>query len=269
MNIVCFDFMNSQNYLWLVIVATLVGLPLCAQTQTKNAEPEIVDDTNPTKPVFLSIRQEYYDLGSDRWTNILMLRSDKVILKKARSLRPKGIILRADLPITSARVLDDTATGLGDVYIQGLFFPRLRSVFTVAAGTGFVFPTATDSILGKGKWQAAPLAVPIFFFPRSRGFFLTKFQDFVSFAGSGNRPEIHFHLITPTLLWRYSRKSWILLDTETKINWRLDNRVSYRSGVQFGRMFNRKIGFWVKPEIPWGKNREGDWFLKFAVILAK
>src|SRR5262245_34749625 len=261
--------MILQKCMRFLIVGLFACFPIFAQTQTQDSEPEIVDDTNPTKPVFLSIREEYYDFGSERWTNLLMLRSDKVILKDAQSLRPKGIILRVDLPIASARVFDETATGLGDVYIQGLFFPHLRKVFTIAAGTGFLFPTATDSILGKGKWQVAPLALPIWIFPRSKGFFLAKFQDFVSFAGNGNRPEIHNLLITPTLLWRYSRKSWILLDTEAKINWELDIRISYRSGVQFGRMFSRKIGLWVKPEIPWGKNREADWFLKFAVVLAK
>ena len=240
---------------------------MCSRLLAQNSEPEIADDTNPTKPVFFSIRQEYYDLRSDQWTDLLMIRSDKVILKNNKSLRPKGIILRVDLPISTSHVPDKTAFGLGDMYVQGLFFPHLRKTFTFAAGTGFFFPTATDSILGKGKWQAAPLAVPMWIFPQSKGFFLTKFQDFISFAGNGNKPEIHYHLITPTLLWRYSRKSWILVDTETKINWQLDNRVSYRSGIQFGRMFNRRVGLWVKPEIPWGKNREGDWFLKFALVL--
>jgi len=259
--------MNSHNFLWLVVVATLVFFPLCAQTQTQNAEAEIADDTNPTKPVFLSIRQEYYDLGSDRWTDLLLIRNDKVILKNTQTLRPKGIILRVDLPFNSSHVPGESATGLGDIYVQSLFFPHLRRRFTIAAGTGVFFPTATDPILGKGKWQAAPLVVPMWIFPEAKGFFLTKFQDFISFAGNGNRPEIHYHLITPTLLYRYTRKSWILLDTEAKINWQLDNRVSYRSGVQFGRMFNSRIGLWVKPEIPWGKNREGDWFLKFAVVI--
>jgi hypothetical protein len=242
---------------------------LFAQTQAQNAELSAADDTNPTKPVFLSIRQEYYNQLSERWTNLFMVRTDKVVLKDTQTLRPKGIILRVDLPISSSHVSNNTEIGLGDVYAQGLFFPRLRKTFTFAAGTGFFFPTATDSILGQGKWQAAPLAIPIWIFPQSRGFFLTKFQDVISFAGNGTRPEIHYHLITPTLMWRYSPKSWILLDTEAKINWRLDNRTSYRSGVQFGKMFNRKFGLWVKPEFPWGEHREADWFLKFAVILAK
>ncbi len=48
-----------------------------------------------------------------------------------------------------------------------------------------------------------------------------------------------------------------------------DNRTSFRSGIQLGRMFNSKIGFWIKPEIHWGNNREADWVLKFTMILAK
>jgi hypothetical protein len=261
--------MILRKQLRFLILTILVCSPVFAQTHTKNAELSAADDTNPTKPVFLSIRQEYYDQLSERWTNLLMVRTDKVVLKETQSLRPKGIILRVDLPISTSHFSDKAATGLGDMYVQGLFFPHLRNTFTFAAGTGFFFPTATDSILGQGKWQAAPLAVPIWIFPQSKGFFLSKFQDVISFAGNGNRPDIHYLLITPTLMWRYSRKSWILLDTEGKINWQLDNKSSFRSGLQFGRMFNRKFGLWVKPEIPWGNHREGDWFLKFGLILAK
>jgi hypothetical protein len=261
--------MTNLKQLLLIFLTILLSIPLSAQTGEQKEELSAADDTYPTKPVFLSIRQEYYDQLSDRWTNLLLIRADKVILKETQSLRPKGIILRADLPISTSHVSGKTQTGLGDLYVQGLFFPRLRSTFTLAAGTGFFFPSATDSILGNGKWQVAPLAVPIWVFPRSKGFFLAKVQDFMSFAGNGTRPDIHYTLITPTLMWRYSRKSWILLDTETKINWERDHRTSYRSGVQFGRMFSRKFGLWVKPEIPWGKNREADWFLKFAVIIGK
>src|SRR5262245_42171026 len=125
--------MILQKHLGFLIVALLACVPLFAQTQTQDSEPQIVDDTNPTKPVFFSLREEYYDFGSEQWTNLFLLRSDKVVLKNTQSLRPKGIILRIDLPIASARVSDETATGLGDVYVQGLFFPHLRKTFTFAA----------------------------------------------------------------------------------------------------------------------------------------
>jgi hypothetical protein len=95
-----------------------------------------------------------------------------------------------------------------------------------------------------------------------------KFQDYYSFAGSSSRPDIHYFQFTPTLLYRIDRKNWIMIDTEMKTNWLQDNRTVFRSGIQLGRMFNRKVGFWIKPEIPWGNNRDLDWVLKFTMVLA-
>ena len=230
---------------------------------------QIHDDTNPTKPVFLSIREELYNLKQDRWINLFIFRSDKVILKKTAHITPKGVILRYDLPIATADTGTETVTGLGDLYTQALFFPHLGRTFTFAAGSGFILPTATDTLLGRGKWQIAPVAAPVWFFPRNRGFSFVKFQDFISVAGNGSRPDVHYFLITPTLLWRFTKQSWISLDSESKTNWERENATSFRSGVQLGTMLNRNVGFWVKPEFPWGQHREGDWTLKFTLILAR
>ena len=250
----------------------LTASVVLAQSEQGPSTAEIPDDTNPTKAVLFSIRDEYYNFRSDSWTNLVTFRADQAILKRSK-LKPKGIILRGDLPIASGHRSETTQTGLGDLYFQSLLFPHLRKTFVFAAGTGLALPTATDSFLGFGKWQIAPLAVPVWFFPPRRefmeGYFLVKFQDFYSFAGKSNRSDIHYFLVTPTVLYRINRKNWILLDTEMKTNWLADNRTSFRSGIQLGRMFSPKFGFWIKPEIPWGNNREADWVLKFTMILAK
>ena len=257
--------------IFFVILLSLSSVVL-AQTGQQAATTEIPDDTNPTKAVLFSIRDEYYNFRSDSWTNFVILRADQALLEKSK-LKPKGMILRGDLPIASGHVGETTQTGLGDLYFQSLLFPHLRKTFVFGAGAGVVLPTATDSLLGFGKWQIAPLAVPVWFFPPRRGFmegyFLVKFQDFYSFAGKSNRSDIHYFLVTPTVQYRINRKIWILLDTEMKTNWLAENRTSFRSGIQLGRMFSPKIGFWIKPEIPWGNNREADWILKFTIILAR
>ena len=246
----------------------LISLPLVVHAQSERVIDEIQDDTNPTKPVFLSVREEYSNLTQDKNLNLLIFRSDKVILKKTKSFGPKGIILRYDLPLATADTGSTSTTGLSDLYMQALFFPRL-SRFTIAAGSGMILPTATGRSLGRGKWQIVPLAVPIWSFTRNKGFLLVRFQDYLSFAGQGDRPDIHYFVTAPALMWRYTRKSWILLDSEAKTNWERGGTTSFRSGVQIGAMLNRHVGVWVKPEFPWGEHREGDWTLKFTLILAR
>ena len=230
---------------------------------------EVKDDTDPTRAVFISLRDEYYNLGDNVSKNRVLFRSDKTVLQRTGHLKPKGIIFRMDLPLVTARSGSVTQTGLGDLYLQTLLFPRSGEKFTFAAGSGLVLPTATGTLLGGGKWQAAPLASPVWFLPQNRGLFYVKFQDFFSFGGSRNRPDIHHLLTTPTLVWRYTRKSWVLLETEAKIDWKTNNTASYRSGVQMGTILKHSIAVWIEPVIPWGAHREGRWTLKFSFVLVK
>ena len=218
------------------VIAPLLLILLFLCTAALCFAEEIKDDTDPSKIVFLSLREEYYNLKTGTSINRIIYRSDKAIWKTAK-LAPKGLTLRWDFPVVTANTPSRTKTGLGDLYFQGLFFPRLRKTFILAAGTAFVFPTATDDLLGNGKWQFAPLVVPIWLFPKQKGYFLTKVQDFISFAGGDDRPDIHFLLITPTMLWRISGRSWILFDTEALTDWKKGNRTNFKSGLQLGRMF--------------------------------
>ncbi len=227
---------------------------------------QVASDEDPTQIVVFNVREVYTNLADGGWTNQFILRSDRALLKTQRGLRPKGVLLRFDLPVAAGHVGTDTDAGLGDLYAQALFFPRLSRGFNFATGIGTVLPTATSEILGSGKWTLAPLAVPVWFFENRRGFAFVKVQDYVSIVGDRDRSDIHFLQITPTVLGRLSRRWWILADTEATIDWEHDNRASFKSGLQIGRIIGR-TGIWIKPEIPWGRYRRGDWILKVSLAV--
>jgi hypothetical protein len=250
------------------VAFALVGaVPAVCQSSTPAPGDEFKNDTDPTQLVFFGVRQEYFNLEDGAWVNMLILRSDRAFLKKRGWLGGKvGLLTRFDLPVTAAGFDQTTEAGLGDLYGQVLYLPFLTPRFALGTGSGLVFPTATHRSLGSGKWQLAPLGGPIWFFPHRKGYFLVKAQDFFSFSGDDKRPNIHFLLTTPTLLYRLTPRWWILVDTESKTNWERDNRTSFRSGVQVGRIFRRRFAVWIKPEVPWGGNREGDWALKVALV---
>jgi len=73
-------------------------------------------------------------------------------------------------------------------------------------------------------------------------------------------------LITPTFIRSFGRSSWILVDSETKTDWRRDARTGVKSGVQWGSIVGRGVGLWVKPEVWWGGNRDGQWNLKTGIV---
>ena len=230
------------------------------------AEPG--QDTDPTKPVLFSLRDEHYDLQGGNWINAFIFRKDELLLKKTTFPgQARGLLLRLELPVTTSYLGGDKNTGLGDGYAQGLLLPRLGGPFILGIGTGLVIPTATDRKLGTGKWTIAPIVAPVWFLPK-QGYALVKIQEFESFAGPSSRPDISFLLVTPTALWRVSQRNWILVDSESRTSW-TQGFTSYRSGFLVGTMFSARAGLSLKAEVPWGNHRLGDWTLKAVFYLTR
>jgi hypothetical protein len=96
--------------------------------------------------------------------------------------------------------------------------------------------------------------------------FLIKMQEFVSVAGDSQRPDINFLLVTPAFFYRVKHRWWIFADTETKSNWKVNGRTGVKSGLQLGRVMTPRFGVWVKPEVWWGPNRDGNWNVKFGLV---
>jgi len=219
-------------------------------------------DTDPTKPVLFSLRDEYYDFQGGNWVNYVILRKDELAWRdRALPGNAKGLLVRMELPIATSHFGSETTTGLSDAYVQALLLPRLGGPWVLGIGAGLMMPTATDRMLGTGKWTIAPAVAPVWHIPR-QGYAYVKFQEFESFAGPSSRPDISYLLITPTVLWRVSRRYWVLVDSESRTSWTLDGTTSYRSGLLVGRMFTPRVGFSMKAEVPWGNHRLGDWTLK-------
>jgi hypothetical protein len=169
------------------------------------------------------------------------------------------------MPVVVADPGSGIQAGLGDLYFQGLIAPALSRRFAIAVGTGLGIPTATDRALGTGKWRLAPVGIPIWFFPRGKGFFYVKVHEYWSFAGDSDRPDVDYLLTTPTVLYRPAPRWWILSDTEVKKNWTPVRTTAFSSGIELGYIINRRMALSVKPELGWGAHHERDWTLKIIV----
>jgi len=223
-------------------------------------------DTDPTKPVLFSFREEYYELPNGNWINNFILRKDDLVWKETTFPgQARGVLLRMELPETTAHFGGESEGGLGDGYVQALLLPRLSGPFMLAAGTGLVLPTATERVLGGGKWTIAPILAPVWFIPRQRYAFV-KFQEFESFAGPSSRPDVSFLLVTPTFLTRVLQRYWVLVDSESRTDWTRGSVTSYKSGLLVGTMFTPRVGLSVKAEVPWGNHRLGEWTLKATLF---
>ncbi len=242
------------------------ALAQTSQTGSQSQEPEAGVDDNPTRAVFFSVREEYRNLKDGAWNNRIVLRRDKVVLKGKKVGGRTGFLLRTDIPITTTHLGSETHTGLGDIYGQALYIPYLSRKFAFVTGSGLVLPTATHRTLGQGKWQVAPLAVPVWFLPRAKGYFYVKVQDFISIAGVGDRPDVNALFINPTLNYIPARRWLVHADAESRTNWKNQNRTDFRVGFGAGKVMSQRFFLGVKCEVPMGGTRPGDWTLKVTNI---
>jgi hypothetical protein len=100
-----------------------------------------------------------------------------------------------DSPIAPIDLFDGRTTGFGDMYYVGLFSPKkgkkLESGGSLLWGAGFDlgFPTASEDILGTGKWTAGPSALGVYLGPKWKiGALLQQYWDY---AGDDDRDDVN------------------------------------------------------------------------------
>ena len=144
------------------------------------------------------------------------------------------ISLGADWNMISRTILpviwqNDTAgpsgeqSGLGDI-TQSLFFsPKLPGPSGIVWGVGPVFlvPTATDDLLGGGKWGAGPTAVVL---KQHGGWTFGALANHVwSFAGDDDRPDISSTFLQPFISYT-THDAWTFgVNTESTYNWETED----------------------------------------------
>lgn len=114
-----------------------------------------------------------------------------------------SVILRAILPIMSNPDPEDSdgrVTGLGDTTLTAYVAPSQLKDLMAGLGPAFLFPTATDDVLGSGQWGIGPsLAVIGQPAEWTLGSLITQYW---SFAGEDDRPDVNRLEIQPVVSYR-------------------------------------------------------------------
>jgi hypothetical protein len=128
-------------------------------------------------------------------------------------------------------------TGLGDISFFDLASIK-QSWGRWGVGPAFVFPSATDTGLGQGKWQAGPALAVIYTGNHSLTAGFTA-ENPISFAGSPGRPDANALFITPTLTWNLP-ENWFAgySDFDFVFDWENSGRATVPVGAQVGRVFS-------------------------------
>jgi len=136
--------------------------------------------------------------------------------------------------------------GLGDLWYLGLVAPRApikagSGTLLVAAGPTLMMPTASEAVLGLGKWSSGPGA--LFGWTSPKWMFAMLGMQFWSFAGDEDRADVSMATLQAFYYYTINPKWSVGASPMAQFNWEgsSDNKVTF------------PIGFGVNYTTPWGK----------------
>jgi hypothetical protein len=157
--------------------------------------------------------------------------------------------------------------GLGDT-TQSFFFSPKDPVWGWILGAGPVgyYPTATDEVLGAGKWGAGPTAVAL---QQKGGWTYGVLANQIwSFAGQQDRSEINSTFIQPFVSFTTKTYTTFGINTETTYNWQTEEATApmnftVQQLVKIGKQpIAFQFGYRYYVEKP---NGGPDWGLRFSI----
>jgi hypothetical protein len=161
--------------------------------------------------------------------------------------------------------------GLGDT-TQSLFFsPKApgSSGWIWGAGPAFLLPTATDDLLGSGKWGAGPTAV-VLKQTEDGWTYGALINQIWSFAGDGDRADVSSMFLQPFLAKALGKGRTVTVNFESTYNWEAEQwtlplNLSYSKVSRLGKQLVSYAGavrYYV--ETPDGGP---EWGVRFVVTL--
>lgn len=247
-------------------LCAVAGTAVAAQSADPTVPPPAADApadsnaaNNPLTPKITLNFHEFYipklEDVPDRDANSFLFRG--VIPNKTFGV---GQLLRYTLPImTTPTFPGGSKTGIGDLTLIDLFgLPFSSKTAQFVLGPLLVAPTASDDVLGAGKWQAGVSGVAIF--PRKWGLMGAIFTYQHSFAGDSDRPTAQSITAQPLVIYNLPKAFY--LRSSATWNFDLERANDYVPlGFGFGKIWQASkkttINAFIEPQYTVWSNGSG------------
>lgn len=184
-----------------------------------------------------------------------------------------NLISRTIIPlIDQPRLLSDSSVfGLGDINETLFLSPTHPGAVIWGVGPVFTAPTATNTILGTGKWLAGPSAVALFM--PGHWVIGALVSNQWSFAGDSDRPSVNTGLIQPFINYNFERGWYVSVSPIITVNWNAASGQQWTVpiGGGIGRVFrishqafNAQVAGYYNAVHP---DNAGNWQLRLQLSL--
>jgi hypothetical protein len=159
----------------------------------------------------MPLDQDKIDAAVDRLTRRIGSGEGPIVLPPANS------------PIAPIDLFGGRTTGFGDMYYNGLFAPKVGKKLESGAnllwgaGVALGFPTASEDILGTGKWLAGPSALGVYMGPKWK--IGALWQQYFDYAGDDDRDDVNLTNLQYFIFYSIDEVTSIGLSPNIIANW--------------------------------------------------
>jgi len=160
-----------------------------------------------------------------------------------------------DDDIDSTDPFDGRTNGLGDSIVFSLAAPNRDDGFIWGLGPTMILPTASEDVLGQGRWQIGPAALAVRLGNSHGGWGLENWnigvlvQHWWDFAGDDDRPHTNQSDIQYFINWKKDALILIGMTPNIQIDWEKSGSDRFSVPIGLGM-----IGFfsWGQTPVRWG-----------------
>lgn len=168
-----------------------------------------------------------------------------------------------EVPLSRWVSADDSIKGLGDISLSAQAVQTGHKL-DLGAKLETMLPTATDDVLGTGKWQISPSVFVVY--PASKSFFAAlAYKHYYSLLGADSRNDINYGRVRLLLTYMDPDLWWITFDPQYYIDYENTGKAELFFESELGVMINQGTSLYIKPGFHLGGNWQSkDWSLNIG-----
>jgi hypothetical protein len=145
----------------------------------------------------------------------------------------------------------DLESGFGDIQLASVLAPSATSGWVWGVGPTFIFPSASNGVVGQEKWQAGPAVVGGYLGSKWTAYAVA--QQWWSFAGDDSRPRTSQLCLNYVLLRSFGHTWQVGMQPSIEVDWTEsdDNKLLLPVGLGVGktvRIGGFPVQLWVEAD---------------------